>query len=90
MDNKDEKTQRLLKNDLYFNMLAMMEKGLIKFLDDDDIRLSLKSVQYEYTSEKNVKVQMKIFGNYTHIAGGLVRAAWLANTKTINMRINYI
>ena len=87
----DEKRRRgLLKEDMYFNLLALMEKGKIKLLKDDELALSLRSVQYEYVMKEGQPTKIRIFGNYTHIVEGLVRAVWLANQKHIKTFINYI
>jgi hypothetical protein len=84
------KKKTLLKEDMYQNLRALMERGTIKLLDDDEIIISLKSVQYEYSTEHGQLSKVRIFGNYTHIAEGLIRAAWLANTKSLNHRIYWI
>lgn len=72
----------ILKEDLYENLKILMEQDKIKLLDDDDLIMSLASVQFEI---KNGKA--KIFGNYTHIAEGLIRAAWCAKDKSLNIYI---
>lgn len=80
--DKDKKRKRtLIKEDLYNNLLWLMESHLIEFFDSPEILLSLKSVQYEYTDQGD----LKIFGNYTHIAEALVRAAWCMKDKTLNI-----
>ena len=89
-DHRGEKTGRLLKEGMYQNMLMLMESGRLKLLNDNDVRLSLKSVQYEYTRKQGQQSKIRIFGKYTHIAEGLVRAAWLANQKSLNVSISYI
>jgi hypothetical protein len=76
-----ERGIKLIKNDLYENLLCMMERGEIEFLDDIEIFQSLKSVQFEMDMETK---QIKIFGNYTHIAEGLIRAAWCVKDKSLN------
>jgi len=75
----EEHGRRLLKEDLYMNLLRMMERGEIKLLKDPEIFASLKSVLYE-----NTEKGMKIFGNNTHIAEGLIRAAWGVKQKGLN------
>lgn len=90
LDFHGDKKKTLLKEDMYQNLRAMMERGILKLLDDDEIRLSLKSVQYEYSTEHGQLSKVRIFGNYTHIAEGLIRAAWLANTKRLNSKIYWI
>jgi len=76
---KDGKKKRLIKEDLYNNLLRLMERREIVLLDDDEIKASLKSVQAE-----EVNGNLKINGTYTHIAEGLIRAAWYAKSKSLN------
>jgi len=83
LDREEKQRKKTMKADLYNNLLALMEKGNIKLLDDDEIFLSLKSVQYEYNDDGKIK----IFGNYTHIAEGLIRAAWCSKDKSLNIWI---
>lgn len=82
---KDRK-KSLMKEDLYNNLLKLMENGEIALLTDPEIFHSLKSVQYEYSDSG----QLKITGRYTHIAEGLIRAAWCVKDKTLNISIHYI
>jgi len=90
LDKDGKKKQRIFKEDMYENMLNMMEKGEIHFLKDEDVLLSLRSVQWELVEFKGV-TRVKIFGNDTHIVEGLVRALWLAKKeKDINIKIYYI
>ncbi len=70
--DKDKKEKKLIKEELYNNLKILMERGEIELLDDPEIFQSLRSVQFEYTDAG----KFKIFGKYTHIAEGLVRAAW--------------
>jgi hypothetical protein len=79
----DPRRKRLLKEDLYNNLLRLMEREEITLLDDPEIFQSLKSVQYEYVE----KGGLRIFGNYTHIAEGLIRAAWCTKDKSLNIYI---
>ena len=79
----EKKKRRLLKEDIYNNLLNLMERGMIELLDDDEIFLSLKSIQFEYTDRGNLKIS----GNYAHIADGLVRAAWAVKDKSLNIYI---
>jgi len=90
LDHTGERKRGLLKEDMYMNMLALMEKGYLKLLDDDEVIASLRSVQYEYIITVGKKTSVRIFGNDTHIAEGLVRAAWLANQKHLNLSISWI
>ena len=88
--NRNENKQRLFKEDMYDLLLSAMEKGEIELLDDEDVRISLKSVQWELTNDKGI-TKVRIFGTYTHIAEGLVRAYYLAKKeKSLNLKIYYI
>lgn len=82
LDKEGKQRKKTLKEDIYNNLLMLMEQGRIRLLDDDEIFYSLKSVQFEYIDKK-----LKIFGNYTHIAEGLVRAAWCYKDKHLNIWI---
>ena len=72
----------LLKEDLYFNLLNLMETDNIELFDDPNLEQSLRSVQIEHNGGET-----KIFGNYTHIAEALIRAAWCIKDKTLNIYI---
>jgi hypothetical protein len=79
-DKEGNKSKRILKEEMYINLLALMENKRIKLFDVDEIKRSLESMQYDEDG--------KIFGSYSHIAEGLVRAAWLASQdKTLNIYI---
>ncbi len=78
--DKEPKRKKLMKEDLYNNLLSLMEKGKILILDDGDIWQSFKSIQYEYLNEKGGAV-MRIFGDDSHIIEGLIRAAWCVKDK---------
>jgi|TARA_R100000501_G_C2630136_1_gene125243 hypothetical protein len=82
LDNEEKKYKKLLKEDLYNNLLTLMERSKITFWSDPDVLLSLKSVQSEYKNGK-----LRIFGNYTHIAEAMIRAAWCMKDKTLNIWI---
>lgn len=77
IDKDGEKTKKLLKDEMYFNLLSMGEQKKIELLDDDDIKASLASIQYE---------DEKIFGAYSHITEGIIRFTWLASQdKDLNI-----
>jgi len=78
----DGRVKKLLKEDMYGNLKIMMEQGLIKFQDTEDLRRSLTSIQFEV--DKDTK-NIKIFGRYSHITEGLIRAAWLVKSKGLNI-----
>ena len=64
-----------------------MEKQKIKLLNDESIFQSLKSVQYEYSKDNHGVPKIKIHGNDTHIAEGLIRLAMAIKYKDLNFRI---
>lgn len=82
LTHDEKKKKRVLKEDIYNNLVCLMERGEIKLLDDPEVFQSLKSVQFE-VNEKGIKY----FGNYTHIADGLVRAAWSVKSKDMNIYV---
>ena len=79
-DIGNDKTKALLKEDMYNNLKCLMERQEIKLLDDPDVKDSLDNLQFEFTKRGT----MKIFGKNSHIAEGLIRAAWLIKSKILN------
>jgi len=71
---KVERKKGIFKEEMYENLKAMMERGRIKLLDDDEITLSLKSAQYEIDDEKK---KIKIINTFNHPVEAINRAAWL-------------
>lgn len=84
LDRDERRKKKLLKEDLYSNLLRLMENKEIELFDDDEIKLSLQSIQYEYEDSK-----LKIFGNYSHIVEALIRAAWCVQDKHLNIWVRY-
>jgi len=76
------KHKALLKDDMYINLVVMGEKGELKLFDNEDIKLSLKSIQCDKSSGKE-----RIIGDYSHITEGIIRAAWCAKNKSLNIWI---
>jgi len=81
IENK-EKKKKLIKEDLYNNLKMLMEQGRIIILDDDEVKLSLKSIQAENDPDTG---RMIIWGSYSHIVEGLIRAAWCVKDKSLNI-----
>lgn len=80
---RDEKQKkRVLKEDIYNNLVMLMERGEIALLSDPEVAMSLKSVQFEIGDRG-----IKYFGNYDHIADGLVRAAWAVKSKDMDIYV---
>ena len=76
------KNKGILKEDLYENLVRLMEQGKIKLLDDEEVIMSLQSVQFEIVNGK-----VRYFGNYSHITEGLIRSAWCTQDKSLNIYI---
>jgi hypothetical protein len=75
----DEKQKKLLKEDMYNNLLRLMERKEIKLFKEDEVIASLTSIQYEY----NDQGKMIIWGSNAHITEGLIRAAHLIKDKSL-------
>jgi len=80
------KTKKILKEDLYNNLKKLMEQKEIELLDDDEIKASLKSIQAEHDKDTG---RLKVWGSYSHIAEGLIRAAWCMKDKGLNIYIEF-
>ena len=80
IDAKSRQTSKYMKEAMYMNFLAMGQHGQLKLFNSDDIKLSLRSI----ISEKKEGGGEKISGNYSHIVEGLIRAAWLLKSKSLN------
>ena len=77
------KGKKILKEDLYGNLRRLMEQELIKIPDNGRLILSLECIQFEYTDDKN----LKIYGKYSHITEGLIRACYCVLGKGLNIYI---
>jgi len=84
LDRDASRKKKLLKEDLYLNLKRLMERGEISLLKDSEVFTSLKSVVYE---SDTVKSSVRIYGRYTHVAEGLIRAAWAIRHKRLNIYI---
>lgn len=81
LDNDDKHKKRIMKQDLYSNVLWLMENSKLELFNDENILLSLRSIQYEYSDTGEIK----IYGSYSHITEALVRACWAMKDKTLNI-----
>jgi hypothetical protein len=72
LDEDAKIRRRILKEDLYSNALVLMEAGKLEIISDLQLQKSLKSIIFEYTADK----ALKISGNYTHLAEAFIRACW--------------
>lgn len=86
--NKEEGKQRLFNEDMHDNLRAMGEREEIKLFNREDIKASLRSVQWDLFKDNHGLTKVKIYGRFTHIAEGLKFAAWLAKKeKHLNLNI---
>ncbi len=74
-----EKKKGILKEDLHENVIMLGDQNKLILLDDDDLKLSMASVQYEIINGK-----ARYFGNDTHIAEGVTRGCWCTKDKSLN------
>lgn len=70
LDKEGEKSKKLLKEEMYINLLSLMENNKIQLLDDDEVKDSLRSIQHE---------DEKIFGSNSHVVEGIIRGVYLAS-----------
>lgn len=81
--DKDKKRRRkLLKEDLYLNFKRLLEQGRVFLLNDPAVFTSLKSIILEHNPKNG---DIRIYGRYSHIAEGLIRAAWGVRDKHLNI-----
>jgi len=85
LDDDDEGKQKIFKEDLYDNFKAMLEMGELELLNDPEIKLSMRSVQMELVKDSHGITKVRLFGNFAHHVEGLVRAAYLAHEKSLNL-----
>ena len=69
IDDEEKRSKKLLKEEMYINLQVLMENGTIELLADDEVIASLASIQHD---------EGKIFGAYSHITEGIIRAVWMA------------
>ena len=86
----DGREKGILKTDLYYWLRGLMEQKKIELLEDHSIFQSLKSVQYEYSMDVKGNPRIKIHGNDTHIAEGLIRLAQALKYKDLNIFVERI
>lgn len=78
---------RLLKEDMYINLLRMMENKQIKLINNDEIVESLKNAFYEYDD----RGKMRIFGPKNDPREAIIRMAqMIAKDKSLNLWADYI
>ena len=88
--NRNEGKQRLLNEDMHDNLRAMGEREEIHLFNNEEIKASLRSVQWDLVKDQHGRTRVKIYGRFTHITEGLKFAAYLANEKLLNIHIHWI
>lgn len=84
IDHEAVRTNKIFKEDLYSNASMMMEKdGQIDIISDLKLLRSLKSMTFEYTSDRN----LRIYGKYSHLAEAFVRACWAVKKKGLSLYV---
>lgn len=82
--DKDGRKGKIFKEDLYSNAMVMLEKdGELELIDNLKLLKSLKSMTFEYTADKN----LKIYGKYSHLSEAFVRACWAVKAKSLNLYV---
>ena len=78
LEEGKEKSKALLKEEMYFLLLTLLEQERVSLLNDDEVRASLSSMQVDEDG--------KVFGSNSHISEGIVRAVWCAEKcKSLNV-----
>ncbi len=77
--SSEGRRRKFIKEDLYSNLIRMLEKDLLTLDDDINILRSLRNVRFEYTS----KGTLKIFGPDHDVAEAIVRAIFPMMFKNI-------
>ena len=77
----EEKRVKILKEDLYSNALMLMETKKIEIISDLDLLRSLKSITFEYTADRH----LKITGSYSHLTEAMIRACWCLKERGLNL-----
>lgn len=88
--NNETGKQRLFNEDMHDNLRAMGERGEIHLFNNEEIKASLRSVQWDMVQDAKGLSKVKIYSRFGHIAEGIKFASWLANQKSLNIRIHWI
>lgn len=81
IDRDENRKKKLLKEDLYLNFKNLMESKKLFLLKDPEIFTSLKSIM----CETNKTGGIRIYGRYSHVTEGLIRAAWCMRDKKLDL-----
>jgi len=75
------KKGKIFKEDLYSHASMLLEQGKLEMINSVLLARSLKSMTFEYTSDKNVRIT----GKYSHLAEAFVRACWAPKAKGLKL-----
>jgi len=76
-----EKQKGILKEDLYSNLLMLLETNKLELISDLSLLRSLKSITFRY----NEFGRLIISGNYSHLTEALVRAVWCIKERGLDI-----
>ena len=79
----EEKKKGILKEDLYSNALVLLENEKLELIADMGLLRSLKSITFQYGTEKQGRLQ--IYGDYSHLTEAMVRACWCTREKALDV-----
>ncbi|KKK64673.1 hypothetical protein LCGC14_2981850, partial [marine sediment metagenome] len=83
IDKNTERTNKILKEDLYSNAKVLMEQGKIPMIDSLPLLNSLRSMTFEYTPGKRFVIK----GKNSHLAEAFVRVCWASKAKSLNLYV---
>lgn len=81
----EEKKRGILKEDLYSNVLVLLETGKLELINDLQLARSLRSIWFEY--DTGTQQRVRFFGDYTHLTEALVRACWCIRERGLDVYI---
>jgi len=79
----EDKKRNILKEDLYSNVLVLLENKKLEIIADLDLMRSMRSITFQYSSE--IAGRVNIFGDYSHQAEALVRACWCVHERGLRV-----
>lgn len=77
----DTQQGKILQSDLYHNLRMLMERGKVYFLNDDNLKASLRGIQRLVDDKGKESFE----GRDNHIAEALIRMAWCMQTKSLSL-----
>ena len=84
LDIEDKKHKSIMKEDLYMNLLRLLEQGSLELYDEPEIMMSFLSITCEYKDGK-----MLFWSRKAHIVEALGRACWCMKDKSLNIYIEF-